>query len=468
MGCIGVFAEKPMIPRILVPKEAHLLSAEPGSNEPRRTSTYLDERTVVQEGLSSGPLETSSNIPTYRPLDVLARRFVVPRDTADKPLDASRHEAGHVATLVLDKRIAVPEDLPNVALPSKAPVPVYKLPDVIDPDVMTTGEVTLMVKPLGERLPTWNGVVLNGAALAIEIMIISFCIFVLPRVFPYHGPTQADIAAAQRQLSWVDLNSLVHDLPKGSPAPPTPHVQVDPRLLRKLAPMPAPLPSVAPPLPQAQSPQRNLPDAPMPSAIPAPQPQETTAQNQTESPTIAPTPRPTTPNGLILPRASSPGTSLEHSMHDAMSDGAGPPSIGFQSRMPGGGGGGYPGGGGGGGGSYAGGIQMLTPTEGVDFSGYLARVLARVKQNWYAIMPESALMGDRGRVVLEFDINRDGTVPDDQPQMVGSSGKDPLDRAAYSSIRASSPFEPLPAEFSGPYIRLRFIYLYNLPLNEAQ
>lgn len=126
-----------------------------------------------------------------------------------------------------------------------------------------------------------------------------------------------------------------------------------------------------------------------------------------------------------------------------------------------------PGGQGGGGGrGYAGaGIQMLTPTEGVDFSNYLARVLASVKRNWYAVMPESARLGDQGRVVLQFRIMRNGAVPPVEPDLMSSSGKEPLDRAAISSIRTSSPFEPLPPAFSGPYIELRFIFLYNLPLN---
>ena len=92
---------------------------------------------------------------------------------------------------------------------------------------------------------------------------------------------------------------------------------------------------------------------------------------------------------------------------------------------------------------------------------------ASVKRNWYAIMPESAEMGDRGRVVLDFKIQRDGSVPDPDPQMMSSSQKEPLDRAASSAIRASSPFEPLPSEFSGPYIELRFIFLYNIPLSDA-
>jgi hypothetical protein len=42
-----------------------------------------------------------------------------------------------------------------------------------------------------------------------------------------------------------------------------------------------------------------------------------------------------------------------------------------------------------------------------------------------------------------------------------------LDRAAVSAIRSSNPFEPLPSAFSGPYIELRFIFLYNLPIEAA-
>jgi hypothetical protein len=56
-------------------------------------------------------------------------------------------------------------------------------------------------------------------------------------------------------------------------------------------------------------------------------------------------------------------------------------------------------------------------------------------------------------------------VPSPEPNMAASFGKEPLDRAAYSAIRSSSPFEPLPPAFSGPYIELRFYFLYNLPLD---
>jgi TonB family protein len=154
-------------------------------------------------------------------------------------------------------------------------------------------------------------------------------------------------------------------------------------------------------------------------------------------------------------------------MHQALKDG-GTAGADFGGGTPSGGGGIGGGGGGGGGQGLGGSLQMLTPTEGVDFSTYLARVLASVKRNWESVMPESARLGDRGRVTLQFRIMRNGVVPEAEPSMVGSSGKDPLDRAAVSSIRASTPFEPLPSAFSGPYIELRFIFLYNIPLSAAQ
>jgi len=83
-------------------------------------------------------------------------------------------------------------------------------------------------------------------------------------------------------------------------------------------------------------------------------------------------------------------------------------------------------------------------------------------------MPESARLGDQGIVVLQFRILRSGVVPEQDPVLIGSSSKPPLDRAAMSAIRASTPFEPLPAAFSGPYIELRGKFLYNIPQQDLQ
>jgi TonB family protein len=103
---------------------------------------------------------------------------------------------------------------------------------------------------------------------------------------------------------------------------------------------------------------------------------------------------------------------------------------------------------------------ILSDTQGVDFGPYLARVVYVVRHNWYQVIPESARLGERGRVAVVFEIVKDGSVP--QLRVVGSSGSDPLDRAALAGIRASIPFPPLPTEFSGNHLVLQFIFLYNL------
>ena len=138
---------------------------------------------------------------------------------------------------------------------------------------------------------------------------------------------------------------------------------------------------------------------------------------------------------------------------------SGPRPIGGGGQLPGGG---SSRGGGGGGGAAYGGMEMLTDPQGVDFQSYLQRVYVTVKRNWFAVMPASVELGEKGIVVLTFRIMRDGSVPSNEPEIQANSGKEPLDRAAYSSVRASNPFEPLPPQFKGPYIELRYRYYYNI------
>jgi len=103
---------------------------------------------------------------------------------------------------------------------------------------------------------------------------------------------------------------------------------------------------------------------------------------------------------------------------------------------------------------------ILSDTRGVDFGPYLARVVFNVRRNWYSMIPVAARLGQKGRVAIIFEILKDGSVP--ELRLVGSSGSDPLDRAAVGSIRASNPFPPLPEEFTGNHLVLQFIFLYNL------
>ena len=317
----------------------------------------------------------------------------------------------------------------------------------------TTGEVNLMTRPVEDRTPAWNAVV-RFASIAFHFVVI-LLILLAPKIFPYHPPTDAEIARNITDLYIPsDLNRF-SKTPSAPPAPKSPVMKVDPRLLRQLAPPR----EVQPAAPAQPEPPRENPAPPKPAPI-APM----SLPHPAESPIRPQTPPPDATPSLVLPKFS-PGKALQESMQQAMKGGGseGNTTVGSVGRLnPGGGG--Y-GGGGGGQGFGGNAVTILTPTEGVDFSNYINRVLATVKQNWYAVMPESARLGDQGKVVLQFRIMRNGVVPEQEPYMMGSSGKEPLDRAAMSSIRASTPFEQLPPAFSGPYIELRFIFLYNIPLN---
>src|SRR5246127_5040669 len=103
-------------------------------------------------------------------------------------------------------------------------------------------------------------------------------------------------------------------------------------------------------------------------------------------------------------------------------------------------------------------LEITSDTMGVDFNPYLTRLLHEVKDRWYHLIPESASW-KKGWVTLEFDILKDGSVQG--LKIVDSSGDVTLERPAYGSITYSS-FQPLPKEFTGPYLGLRFRYFYNL------
>jgi TonB family protein len=113
-------------------------------------------------------------------------------------------------------------------------------------------------------------------------------------------------------------------------------------------------------------------------------------------------------------------------------------------------------------------MDILSDTMGVDFGPYLARVLHDVRQNWYGLIPEVARapLMKKGNVSIEFAIMKDGSVAG--MRLVSPSGDISLDRAAWGGISGSNPFPPLPNQFRGQYLALRFRFFYNPDKHELQ
>jgi TonB family protein len=451
-----------MIPRFLVPHGSRPPAADAPSQ--RRRPTTLDERTLVPSMLPIVELDGKSTIPKSLPLESIAARVVVPRDVNQEAYNVKEDASTPIQPTDLDSRTVIPV---GAAPPEVIEAPPMPPPaDLVDLDVFMTGEVNLLTKDPAAAKDKWN-VITRVSSFAFHTFLVLFILFGMPRLFPPHVPTQHEIDRANQLLTWIPPESSYSPRPRSEPArPQPPAVKVDPKVINRVAPTPPPAPKPAPEPPKREV----LPDAPAPKASPqpdltpqpsAPKPDAPKAPTKLDVPDM---PKPQQNQNLVLPKRNSIQDSIQDAMRQPSSGGRSGAIVGPGPKSSG-----TPGGGGPGRsqGSFGNGYQLLTDPQGVDFSDYMHRMLETVRRNWYAVMPESAMLGEQGRVMLRFKINADGSVPNDDPLREMGSGKEPLDRAAISSIRSSNPFEPLPPAFHGPFIEIRIVFLYNLPIESA-
>ena len=252
---------------------------------------------------------------------------------------------------------------------------------------------------------------------------------------------------------------VVQEIAPSIPVPvPAPGAQA-----RRFAPPPTPQPAKQPVMapavvepPKLEQAQANVPQISLPQ-LPQIQPQERPAGESKpklafENP--APAPAPTGASGNS--RIPVPGSSVQDAVRelsrngthgisgsDAVDLGSGaglhlPPSPG-RPRMD---------------------YELKSDPLGVDFKPYILQVLANVRRNWFAVYPESAKLGTRGQVKLDFAIAKDGKVT--KVAFAYQSGAQALDHAAVAAVSASNPLPPLPAEFKGDRIVLSFTFSYNM------
>jgi TonB family protein len=210
---------------------------------------------------------------------------------------------------------------------------------------------------------------------------------------------------------------------------------------------PQPIAKNAPPQIMTEPPNVAVNEAPPPAASPAPAPQKPFQD-------IDPAPQPNAQSKIAVPKSTVQAAIDEaarnaHSRDLVVSDDNPPepsPAVpGSIGRMP----------------AQHAAVELQSDPRGADFKPYLARILAIVRSNWRTVIPESVRMGMRGRTVLEFAINRDGSIP--KLVIADPSGSEPLDRAAVAGLSMSNPLPPLPTDYKGLQVRLAFSFSYNMP-----
>jgi TonB family protein len=447
-----------MIPRTLVPRNVRPVDKDELKKPARRLNTYLDDRTVVPSELSDAPpLDGKTTIPSHLPLDVLVNRTLVPRGMPAKAIEHFEPITEHIPIAVLDSRVVVPAYVEPLApgeiqVLERPPEMTQELREIVEPDIFTTGDANLLIEP--EEKKTAKAELTRAiGSITFHVLLILFLIFA-PKLIP----------APKEQTIGDNLDTHWMYSPPETPAPPakpTPKLNVNRETLNRVAPPelkpPAPAPAPEPPKPTPELPDQPRPKPSVALAQPQPQPSASIPQPPAQ-PRLEPVLPAQPSNRIDLGlNKSSPGKQIEDQMQDAAHGGR--PGAVY--------GGGPPVGGGGQGMGMNNGAEILSDTQGVDFSAYIRRLLATLRRNWEYVMPESARMGDRGIVYTSFSINPDGSVSSPDPALDRTSGKEPLDNAAMAAIHASNPFEPLPKEFHGPYLRLRIIFIYNIPPDQV-
>ena len=301
-----------------------------------------------------------------------------------------------------------------------------------------------------------EGIWISIIAHALFFSLLSW----IPK-YIFHQPILIDPSDAIKQrkdLTYLDeLPDAVKQLQKAKPKVPAlkPNdSQVDKKTLdalkslQKAAPKPAPSPKV---VEQTETSPAATPPPATAALPPTPQPAPPSTAAPKENPQIAldsprPAPVPAKPNFSI------PQQSAEDQLRQAMRDSAHAPSSG---GAIGGSLGQHPGAGGG--------AQILSDTQGVDFGPYMQKVIRETYRTWDPLIPEEVNppILKRGQVEVVFTILPNGRLQPHAMLLTGRSGDVALDRAAWGAIEGAD-YPPLPREFHGPYLQLRFRFQYNV------
>ena len=320
-----------------------------------------------------------------------------------------------------------------------------------------------------ERNSLWWKVILASLALHVVLLSVavrlpSFAVRIRPpqRIVQHHIPLYLPRDALTQKApnkheitKQVDIDSLLalqqQQAQQASPEHSVKQFEM-PKNIAERQPVKAPV-KILPEAPAVTLSQSNAPPLPgamngLSTAPPLPKPSAGPFQNiGTEAP---PNPHPTLAPPNTLAQATLSGLKQSgNGSHVILSDDsptqAAAPTPGTVGQA----------------GVHHAGVELKTDAQGVDMRPYLAKILSIVRGNWRRVIPQSVNSGGlSGRTVLEFIINRDGSIP--KLVTAESSGLDPLDRAAIAGLSMSNPLPPLPADFKGEQVRLSFSFSYNM------
>ena len=279
----------------------------------------------------------------------------------------------------------------------------------------------------------WIAIILH-AVLISAITWIPTYVFKVPLVID-----KSNTIDQHKDFTYLDTPFLPKAAPK--PAPLVKPPVIDKKTLDEMNREAPPAPPKPEPTPQQAAP---APAQPAPAPVP-PSPQ---SQSQLEAP--HPAAVPARPNFAM--GSHNPADQLR----DAMKGASRNPGSGNVGSLGSSGLAHHPGAG-------SGGVQVLSDTQGVDFSAWLQRWHHETEHTWDPLIPDEVnpTILRSGMVAIRFKVLPNGRLMDGSLVLEGRSGDTALDRAAWGALTGSN-YPPLPRDFHGPYLELRAYFLYNM------
>ena len=275
----------------------------------------------------------------------------------------------------------------------------------------------------------------EGALWALLVhLALLVGIFLLPKYISVPRVVDKTARLDKDEFTYMDTPKF---RPKVAPKPTLKPPQIDKQTLEEMRKQ-APAAQVPPP-------PETKPTEQPPVQPPPPQP---TQQSQVEAP--RPSAVPARPNFAM--NSANPADQLREAMRNAArSRGAAEADSGNSRGLAM-----HPGAG-------SGGVQVLSDTQGVDFSNWLQRWHWETEHTWDPLIPDEVNppIYKSGAVAIRFKVLPNGRLMDGSLVLEGRSGDVALDRAAWGALTGSS-YPALPRDFHGPYLELRAYFLYNM------
>lgn len=95
-------------------------------------------------------------------------------------------------------------------------------------------------------------------------------------------------------------------------------------------------------------------------------------------------------------------------------------------------------------------------TKGVEFGPWIRRFVAQVRRNWF--VPNAAMLM-RGRVVIQFNVHKDGRITD--LTVVSPANVESFNTAALNALLSSNPTYALPPEYPADQAFFTVTFFYN-------